>query len=178
MNDDKSLLAEMLGIKGHQEVQEEVGGTPIDSEEDAVDELDVQREVVQEMARDNAELKELHSSLEEENRSLAASVATLEARCRELTEANAAVESARASLESEKAAFESEKAAFESEKQNLQERLKKSEAEAAELKLDLEEVRGLNSELEQKLVRMGKALFAVRRAAAEAAKVEIGGRRW
>lgn len=164
MNDDKSLFAEMLGMKGRRDEQADISEVQAEAEADAVDELDVQRVVVQEMARDNAELKELHSTLAEEKQSLESAKASLEAE--------------RQALADENARLKAEKTALESDKKELQARIVALEGEVSEQKLDLDEVRGLNAELEQKLVRMGRALFAVRRAAAEAAKVEIGGRRW
>ncbi len=164
MNDDKSLFAEMLGMKGRRDEQADISEVQAEPEADPVDELDVQRVVVQEMARDNAELKELHSTLAEEKQSLESAKASLEAE--------------RQTLADENARLKAEKAALGSDRKALQARIAALEGEVSELKLDLDEVRGLNSELEQKLVRMGRALFAVRRAAAEAAKVEIGGRRW
>ena len=157
MNDDKSLFAEMLGMKGRRDEQADISEAQAEPEADVVDELDVQRVVVQEMARDNAELKELHSTLEEEKQSLESAKASLEAERQALSDENARLKTEMAALESDKKALE---------------------GEVSEQKLDLDEVRGLNAELEKKLVRMGRALFAVRRAAAEAAKVEIGGRRW
>ena len=157
LNDDKLLFAEMLGMKGRRDEQANISEVQAEPEADPVDELDVQRVVVQEMARDNAELKELHSTLAEEKQSL---------------------EAERQALADENARLKAEKAALGSDRKALQARIAALEGEVSELKLDLDEVRGLNSELEQKLVRMGRALFAVRRAAAEAAKVEIGGRRW
>ncbi len=164
MNDDKSLFAEMLGMKGHRDEQADISEVQAEPEADAVDELDVQRVVVQEMARDNAELKELHSTLEEEKQSLESAKASLETQ--------------RQALADENARLKAEKAALESDRKALKARIAALEGEISEQKLDLDEVRGLNAELEKKLVRMGRALFAVRRAAAEAAKVEIGGRRW
>jgi len=164
MNDDKSLFAEMLGMKGRRDEQADISEAQAEPEVDAVDELDVQRVVVQEMARDNAELKELHSTLEEEKQSLESAKASLEAQ--------------RQALADENARLKAEKAALESDRKALKARITALEGEVSEQKLDLDEVRGLNAELEKKLVRMGRALFAVRRAAAEAAKVEIGGRRW
>lgn len=164
MNDDKSLFAEMLGMKGRRGEQADISEAQTEPEADAVDELDVQRVVVQEMARDNAELKELHSTLEEEKQSLESAKASLEAQ--------------RQALADENARLKAEKAALESDRKALKARIAALEGEISEQKLDLDEARGLNAELEKKLVRMGRALFAVRRAAAEAAKVEIGGRRW
>lgn len=170
MNEDKSLFAEMLGMKGRYAAEpEEQALRPendhLDSEtsdleaqdSETFDELDVQREVVSAMARDNAELEERRIVLEDEKTALAESKAALEAERQTLAEKVSKAESDRLELESRISAYEKE---------------------IAELKLDLQEVRGLNQELERKLARMGRTVFAVKRAAAEAARIEIGGRRW
>lgn len=181
MNDDKSLFAEMLGMKNPYaaepeedaaEIQadaaeasdgepaEPADGEAREMETDdsaAFDELDVQKEVVSEMARDKAEFEEKIHALEEEKAALVA---------------------ANAAFEAERKAMSAKVAAAESERRDLESRISSYEEEIAELRLDIKEVRRLNQELERKLARMGKTVFAVKRAAAEAARVEIGGRRW
>ena len=64
---------------------------------------------------------------------------------------------------------------------SLDEALSRARAELDAKEADspmLAAMRTENAALEVKLARMGRALMAARRAAAEATKVEIGGRRW
>ena len=132
--------------------------------EGTVSELDVQREVVVEMAREKAELEELRASLEGEKQALEVEKAALETEKQELIASKVALEVANRELESGKLA--------------LEERISALEAEISDLKGDVESARDLNAVLEAKVTCLGKALIAARRAAVEAAKVEIGGRRW
>ena len=81
-------------------------------------------------------------------------------------------------LEAENRRLAEEKAALEREKASLEERLAARERDLADQKEYVEETRKINAVLEEKLARMARTVLAVRRAAAEATKVEIGGRRW
>lgn len=148
MNEEQTMFAEMLGIRRERpEMKPAAVAQPAEPpesvEEESVDELDVQKEVVNEMALEKAEL-----------------------------------EAEKARVEDEKRALEGERARLEGEKRALEERVRECEREIGELKAWLKEERDVNASLEVKVTRMGKALFAARRAAAEASKVEIGGRRW
>ena len=99
-----------------------------------------------------------------------------------------ALSAANAALQGEKSALESEKAALVEEKRALEAQIATRDEEIARLQrivdsvkpesTELASARAENAALETKLARMGRALMAARRAAAEAAKVEIGGRRW
>ena len=161
MNEDQTMFAEMLGIKRSEpeRVTRAVRASAVASAqtEDSVSELDVQKEVVQEMAHEKAVLEERQSMLEAEKQEIADSARNLEAENRRLAEENAALEREKASLE---------------------ERLAARERDLADQKEYVEETRKLNAVLEEKLARMARTVLAVRRAAAEATKVEIGGRRW
>ena len=136
MNEDQTMFAEMLGIRKPAAEMDVRDAQSSVVEENAVDELDVQKEVVQEIAREKAEMEELRDRLESERQRLAMEKAELESKNAELVR------------------------------------------ECEELKADLEKSRADHAVLEEKLARMGRALMAARRAAAEAAKVVIGGRKW
>ena len=154
MNEDQTMFAEMLGIKrnGPEHVTRAVSAAdaPPEQTEDSVSELDVQKEVVQEMAHEKAVLEERQSILEAEKQKIAYSVRNLEDENRRLADEKAALEKRIAALE----------------------------REIADQKSYVDETRKLNAVLEEKLARMARTVLAVRRAAAEATKVEIGGRRW
>lgn len=151
MNEEQTMFAEMLGIRRAKPTEDvkpaaaTLPESPVESnaEEENFDELDVQKEVVKEIAREKAEL-----------------------------------EGEKAKAESEKALLEAERAKLADEKRSLEERVRECEREVAELKAHLDETLAVNAQLEVKLTRMGKALFAARRATVEASKVVIGGRRW
>ena len=134
MNENQTMFAEMLGIRSQPAGISPKAEAPAEepkaeADGQTVDELDVQKEVVEEMAREKAELEDDRDRLETERRT-------------------------------------------------LEERLKSCESELADAKARLDETLEINARLEEKLTRMGRALFAARRAAAEASKVVIGGRRW
>ena len=158
------MFAEMLGIKKQQSakpVQVVRSVTrPVRDAEVIVDELDVQREVVESMAIEKAELEESLAALEAEKRSLEQAKDAFEIEMSTLSIEKAALESAKSCLEMEKKALELEKKA-------LEERVAALESDFAELKKDLESARAGNDELEEKLARMGRTLAAARRAAAE-----------
>lgn len=147
MNEEQTMFAEMLGIRRESPEMKPAAAQPAEppesGETESFDELDVQKEVVTEMAREKAEL-----------------------------------EAEKARVEGEKRALEDERARLEGEKRALEERVRECEKEIAELKAWLKDERAVNASLEVKVTRMGKSLFAARRAAAEASKVVIGGRRW
>ena len=166
MNEDKTLFAEMLGIdRPRPEPDGAVASADAEAGDDEmVDELDVQREVVEEMAREKAELEAMHSGLEEEKRAL--------------EEAKAALEAEKAALESEKAALEAENQSLKAENGELKAKVAEFEARPAERDADMEAMKELVATMEAKVTRMGRALIAARRRAAEAEKIEIGGRRW
>ena len=171
MNEDQTMFAEMLGIK--RPASEKVTHVarsvdrPSVEAEDFVDELDVQKQVVEEMAHEKAMLEERRDILEAEKQTL---------------------ETENQRLETEKQALEREKGALEEEKRALEGKLASLEDELSRVRAELDAkvagnpelaaARAENAELEVKLARMGRALMAARRAAAEASKVEIGGRRW
>ena len=150
MNEDQNMFAEMLGIRRQKSetvthVTRSVDRQAVEAE-DFVDELDVQKEVVEEMAREKAEIEE---------------------RCN--------------LLEAEKGTLEAKLASSEAEVSRLQAELARMQAEHDANPAENPELAALRAEnalLETKLARMGRSLMAARRAAAEASKVEIGGRRW
>lgn len=150
MNEDKNMFAEMLGMKRQTQRDTVQAARPVDSASadanDTVDELDVQKEVVEEMAREKAMLEESRDILEAEKKK----------------------------LEEEKLALEEKVASLEGEVSRLMDALDTKDANNPELAA----LRAENAALEVKLARMGRSLMAARRAAAEASKVEIGGRRW
>ena len=157
MNEEQSMFAEMLGIKKQLQskpvqVVRSVSKHVVDPVT-MVDELDVQREVVEAMALEKAELEEERSALEQEKLNLEQEKRNLEM--------------AMATLEIEKAKMESDKQCLELEKKSLEERIAAMEADFAGLKSELESVRAGNDELEEKLARMGRSLAAARRMAAE-----------
>ena len=158
MNEEQSMFAEMLGIRKQPQskpvqVVRSVSKHVVDPVT-MVDELDVQREVVEAMALEKAELEEERSALEQEKLNLEQEKRNLEM--------------AMATLEIEKAKMESDKQCLELEKKSLEERIAAMEADFAGLKSELESVRAGNDELEEKLARMGRSLAAARRLAAEA----------
>jgi len=167
MNEEQSMFAEMLGIKKQQSakpvqvvrsVTRQVSDTV-----DMVDELDVQREVVEEMAIEKAELEESLAALVAEKRKLEQDKRAFEIEMSTMEIEKAALESARACLVAEKQGLELEKKA-------LEERVSALEGDFAELKKELESARAGNDELEEKLARMGRSLATARRAAAESGK--------
>ena len=192
MNEDQNMFAEMLGIKGQmQETVTHVARSvdrPAVGTEDFVDELDVQKEVVEEMAREKAEIEERCHQLEEEKLKLEEGKQALGAETQRLVEENRRLEAEKQALMAERQAIETEKLELETAKRELEAKLASSEAEASRLRAECEAsetdnpklaaLRAENALLETKLARMGRSLMAARRAAAEAAKVEIGGRRW
>ena len=164
MNEEQSIFAEMLGIKQQQpaksvqvarSVTRHVSGTV-----EMVDELDVQREVVETMAIEKAELEETLASIEAEKKALEQDKCAFEVEMNTLGIEKAALESAKACLEVEKQRLEQEK-------RSLEERVSVLESDFAELKKELDFARAGNEELEEKLARMGRSLSAARRAAAE-----------
>ena len=172
MNEEQSMFAEMLGIKKQpsaKPVQVVRSVTrPISDTVDMVDELDVQREVVEAMAFEKAELEESLAQLEAEKRNLEDAKNAFEVEMSTLSIEKAALESAKSCLEMEKKALELEK-------KSLEERVSVLESDFAELKKELESARAGNDELEEKLARMGRSLAAARRAAAESGKCNCAG---
>ena len=167
MNEEQSMFAEMLGIKKQpsaKPVQVVRSVTrPVRDAEDMVDELDVQREVVETMAIEKAELEESLAELEAEKRKLEQAKNAFEVEMSTLSMEKAALESAKSCLEIEKKALELEK-------KSLEERVAALESDFAGLKTELESARAGNDELEEKLARMGRSLAAARRAAAESGR--------
>ena len=162
MNEEQSMFAEMLGIRKQPQskpvqVVRSVSKHIVDPV-DMVDELDVQREVVEAMAVEKAELR-----LEQEKRDLEIAMATLEIE--------------KAQMESAKQCLELEKRNLELEKKSLEERIAAMEADFAGLKAELESARAGNDELEEKLARMGRSLAAARRLAAESSGQRSAGGR-
>ncbi len=192
MNDDQTMFAEMLGIK--RQAPEAVAHVarsvdrPSVEAEDFVDELDVQKEVVEEMAREKALLEECRDRLEADKEQLEAEKRTLQSENQLLASEKQALEAENQRLQSEMRTLESAKGALEQDRQaltekvaSLDEALSRARAELDAKEADspmLAAMRTENAALEVKLARMGRALMAARRAAAEATKVEIGGRRW
>ncbi len=162
MNQDQTMFAEMLGIRKTPPPEEKphvVRSVDRGASEagEFIDELDIQKEVVEEMAREKAELEERYGLLETERQKLETEKQTLEAEKQTLENEKKALEEARAALEESKRAVEAEKEALEA-------RLSALEGDFAELKSELERARLDNSELEEKLARMGRSLAAARRA--------------
>ena len=175
MNEEQSMFAEMLGIKKQAQskpvqVVRSVSKHVVDPVT-MVDELDVQREVVEAMALEKAELEEARFVLEQEKLKL-----EQEKRSLEMTMATLEIE--KAEMESAKQCLEMEKRSLELEKKSLEERVAAMEADFAGLKSELESARAGNDELEEKLARMGRSLAAARRLAAESSgQRSIGGGR-
>jgi colicin import membrane protein len=172
MNDEQSMFAEMLGIKKQAQpksvqVVRSVSKHIVDPV-NMVDELDVQREVVEAMALEKAELEEARSVLEQEK-------LKLEQEKRNLEIAMATLEIEKAEMESAKHCLELEKRSLELEKKSLEERIAAMETDFAELKGELESARAGNDELEEKLARMGRSLAAARRMAAESSRGRSAG---
>ena len=165
MNEEQSMFAEMLGIRKQPQskpvqVVRSVSKHVVDPVT-MVDELDVQREVVEAMALEKAELEEARSTLEQEKEKL-------EQEKRDLEAAMTALEIEKAKIEAAKQCLEQEKRSLELEKKSLEERIAAMETDFAGLKNELESARAGNDELEEKLARMGRSLAAARRLAAEA----------
>jgi chromosome segregation ATPase len=163
MNEEQSIFAEMLGIRKQPvakpvQVVRSVTKRSADLV-DMVDELDVQREVVETMALEKAELEEIRAELEAEKS--------------RLEEETARLENEKKVLEEEKVRLEQEKRSIEEEKKSIEERCSVLEADFSELKKDLESARSGNEELEEKLARMGRSLAAARRLAAESSGVRF-----
>lgn len=175
MNEEQSMFAEMLGIRKQPQskpvqVVRSVSKHVVDPVT-MVDELDVQREVVEAMALEKAELEEARSTLEQEKEKLEQEKHDLEA-------AMTALEIEKAKIESARECLEQEKRSLELEKKSLEERIAAMETDFAGLKNELESARAGNDELEEKLARMGRSLAAARRLAAEASGQRgIGGGR-
>lgn len=169
MNEEQSIFAEMLGIRKQpsaKPVQVVRSVARRDSGSvDMVDELDVQREVVEAMAIEKVELEEALAGLEAEKLKLEQDKKAFEIEV-------AALEAEKVSLASAKAALETEKQGLELEKKALEERVCALEADFAALNGELESARAGNDELEAKLARMGRSLAAARRAAAESGRQE------
>ena len=167
MNEEQSIFAEMLGIRKQpsaKPVQVVRSVTrPVSDSDNMVDELDVQREVVEAMAMEKAELEESLAALEIEKQNL-----ERDKKAFEIEMSTLAIE--RSALESAKSCLEVEKRALELEKKSLEERVASLESDFDGLKKDLETARAGNEELEEKLARMGRSLAAARRAAAESAR--------
>lgn len=167
MNEEQSMFAEMLGIRKQpsaKPVQVVRSVTrPVSDSDNMVDELDVQREVVEAMAMEKAELEESLAALEIEKQNL-----ERDKKAFEIEMSTLAIE--RSALESAKSCLEVEKRALELEKKSLEERVASLESDFDGLKKDLETARAGNEELEEKLARMGRSLAAARRAAAESAR--------
>ena len=164
MNEEQSMFAEMLGIRKSPQskpvqVVRSVSKHVVDPVT-MVDELDVQREVVEAMALEKAELEEARSVLEQEKLKLEQEKRSLEA-------AMATLEIEKAEMESAKQCLEMEKRGLELEKKSLEERIAAMEADFAGLKGQLESARAGNDEREEKLARMGRSLAAARRLAVE-----------
>lgn len=161
------MFAEMLGIRKQpsaKPVQVVRSVTrPVSDSDNMVDELDVQREVVEAMAMEKAELEESLAALEIEKQNL-----ERDKKAFEIEMSTLAIE--RSALESAKSCLEVEKRALELEKKSLEERVASLESDFDGLKKDLETARAGNEELEEKLARMGRSLAAARRAAAESAR--------
>ena len=173
MNEDKTLFAEMLGID-RPPPEPDGAFAPADAEVDdgeTVDELDVQREVVEEMAREKAELEAMHTSLAEEKRALEEAKSALEVE-------KSALETEKSALEAENQSLKDENGALKDENGTLKAKVAEFEARPEERDADMEALKELIATLEVKVTRMGQALIAARRRAAEAEKIEIGGRRW
>jgi predicted nucleic acid-binding Zn-ribbon protein len=168
MNEDQSMFAEMLGIKKQAPAKKVQVVRPVSrpcmDTVDMVDELDVQREVVEVMALEKAELEEERAALEREKENL-------ERDKRNLEMAMTTLEMEKAALESSKMSLELEKSALERERSALMERVSVLETDFAELKNELDSARAGNAELEEKLARMGRSLAAARRSAAESGAI-------
>ena len=160
------MFAEMLGIRKQPSAKPvkvvRSVTRPVSDSDNMVDELDVQREVVEAMAMEKAELEESLAALEIEKQNL-----ERDKNAFEIEMSTLAIE--RSALESAKSCLEVEKRALELEKKSL-ERVASLESDFDGLKKDLETARAGNEELEEKLARMGRSLAAARRAAAESAR--------
>ena len=172
MNEEQSMFAEMLGIAKRPQpkpvqVVRSVSRHIVDPVS-MVDELDVQREVVEAMALEKAELEEARSALEQETLKL-----EREKHDREIAMATLEIE--KAAMESDKQCLELEKRGLELEKKSLEERISAMETDFSGLKCELESARAGNDELEEKLARMGRSLAAARRLAAESSGVRSAG---
>ena len=172
MNEEQSMFAEMLGIRKQPQskpvqVVRSVSKSIVDPVS-MVDELDVQREVVEAMALEKAELEEARSSLEQEK-------LKLEREKHDLEIAMVTLKIEKAAMESDKQCLELEKRGLELEKKSLEERISAMETDFAGLKSELDSARAGNDELEEKLARMGRSLAAARRLAAESSSVRNAG---
>ena len=83
MNQEQTLFAEMLGMKKQSAENPptalaEPPSKPVSDEEGSISELDVQREVVEEMAREKAELEERCIALEQDKHALEGKAVALE----------------------------------------------------------------------------------------------------
>ena len=171
MNEEQSMFAEMLGIKKQPvpkpvQVVRSVAKRCGDLE-NMVDELDVQREVVEAMALEKAELEEVRAELESEKARLEEETVRLAKEKSALEEETKRLALEKKVLEEEKACLEQAKRDVEAEKKSIEERCAALEADFAELKKELDSARSGNDELEEKLARMGRSLAAARRSAAE-----------
>ena len=150
MGGQEDLFAEMLGM-GREPDRRVSAHLPPMAPEPQIDELEVQRLVVEEIAADKAALE--------------ADKAELEAYKTKLEADKAALEADKAKLEADKAALEAKVLQIETEKQELSRQLEEAKREKSELEERLVEARGGLDELEEKLARMGRSLAAARRAA-------------
>ena len=161
------MFAEMLGIRKQPSAKPvrvvRSVTRPVSDSDTMVDELDVQREVVEAMAIEKAELEESLAALEVEKRKFEQDKSAFEIEMSTL-----AIE--KSALESAKSCLEVEKKALEMEKKSLEERVASLESDFADLRKELESARAGNDELEEKLARMGRSLAAARRAAVESAR--------
>ena len=163
------MFAEMLGIRKTPPPEEKPRvvrsvdrGASVAGE--FIDELDIQKEVVEEMAREKAELEERYGLLETERQKLETEKQTLESEKQTLEAEKQTLENEKKALVEARAALEESKRAVEAEKESLEARLSAMEGDFAELKSELERARLDNGELEEKLARMGRSLAAARRA--------------
>lgn len=105
MNEEQSMFAEMLGIRKMPCVKPVKKTRPISPErveaEDVVDELEVQKEVVEAMALEKAQLEEDRAALEAEKLNLEREKRELEAEKAELQGRVSALEADFAALEKE-----------------------------------------------------------------------------
>ena len=144
MGGQEDLFAEMLGM-GREPDRRVSAHLPPIAPEPQIDELEVQRLVVEEIAADKAALEADKAELEADKTKL---------------------EADKAALEADKTELEAKVLQIETEKQELSRQLEEAKREKSELEERLAEARGGLDELEEKLARMGRSLAAARRAVA------------
>ena len=137
MGGQEDLFAEMLGM-GREPDRRVSAHLPPMAPEPQIDELEVQRLVVEEIAADKAALEADKAELEAD----------------------------KTKLEADKTELEAKVLQIETEKQELSRQLEEAKREKSELEERLAEARGGLDELEEKLARMGRSLAAARRAVA------------